>query len=123
MVGEGQGPVDELLGEHDGDALVVRARSRPSKTGVDHERREPERHLVGDDELWRDGEGPGQGQHLLLAAREAAGPLGPACPEDREHLDRPVDGAGPRPRFSWATAIRRLSMTERPGKIPRPSGM
>ena len=42
---------------------------------VDHERCEPERHLVGDDHLRRDGERPRQREHLLLTTRERAGAL------------------------------------------------
>ena len=88
-----------------------------------HERGQAERHLVGDDQPGRDGQGPGQGQHLLLAPREAAGPLRAPLPEHGEELDGPSMAAARSPRFSWATAMRRLSITERPGKMPRPSGM
>ena len=61
------------------------------------ERCQAERHLVGDDQLGGDGERPGQGQHLLLAAREAARRAGCGAAEDGEAVDRPVDGRRPVP--------------------------
>src|ERR1700722_9665270 len=73
----GQGAVDELLGEHDRDARTARL-FQSLEDGLRHDRRQTQRHLVRDDELRRDRECPGQGQHLLLPTREASRPLRPA---------------------------------------------
>ena len=90
-VRHGQRPVHELLREHDGDARPAGLfEALEDRLGDD--RGQAERHLVRDDELRRDGERPGQGEHLLLPAREAAGPLRPALAQHRETVDGPVDG-------------------------------
>ena len=122
-VRHGQGPVDELLAQHDRDprppGLLEALEDR-----LGHERRQTERHLVGDDQLGRDGERPGQRQHLLLATRQAPGPLRPALPEHREALDGPVDGRGAvRAAAPGPPPCAGCRSTERPGKMPRPSGM
>ena len=73
----------------------LRASSRLSNTDSVIERGEPERQLVGDDQLGRDGERPGEGQHLLLATGQAPGPLGGPRAQHREPLDGPLDGRRP----------------------------
>ena len=61
------------------------------------QRREAERHLVGDEQLRRRREHPREREHLLLAARERARLLAAAFGEHREHLERVVErGAGAR---------------------------
>ena len=58
---------------------------------VDDERREAERHLVGDDQLRRHRERAGEREHLLLTAGERAGALAAPLGETREHLVRVLD--------------------------------
>src|SRR5581483_11765776 len=92
VVGQLQGPADVLLDEEQGGPLrgdlveVV-------EDLVDELGGEAERHLVDEDELGPGQPGVGQGQHLLLAAAQRAGPLVEALAEDRERL------GGPRHRF------------------------
>ena len=76
--------------EHDGDARSARL-LKPFEHRFGDQRGQAERHLVGDDQLWRHREGPGQGQHLLLASGQAPGALGAPIAEDRKAVDRPVD--------------------------------
>ena len=74
-----------LLDEEHGTAAVAQL-----EDGVHHrvggERREAERRLVGDEHDGRVGEGGGEAQHLLLAAREEAGHLLASLRQDREPL-------------------------------------
>ncbi len=53
---------------------------------VDDEWREPERHLVGDDQSRWHCQGAGEREHLLLATRERARALAASIGEHREHL-------------------------------------
>ena len=57
-----------------------------------HHGGETERHLVGDDELGRDGQGAGQRQHLLLPARQRPRSLRGGAHRARERARWPVDG-------------------------------
>ncbi len=86
--------MDELLDEHDGDAGFARARD-VLEYEVDDERRQPERHLVGDDDLRRHRERAGERKHLLLTTRQGAGPLGAALGQAGEELVGVVDGRPP----------------------------
>ena len=78
-------------------------RSRVAEAGealvelVDDDRRQPERQLVGDEDLRHLDQHPGQRQHALLAARQRAGRLAAALAEPREQLVGPLE-AGLAPR-------------------------
>ena len=53
---------------------------------VDHERGQAQGRLVDQDQLGAGEVGPGQGQHLLLAAGQAAGGLAQPAAEDGEQF-------------------------------------
>ena len=66
--------------------------SREHAEDVLHDqRRQPERRLVEEQQLGSAHQRPGDGQHLLLAARQAAGSLGAALPQPGEHLEPALD--------------------------------
>ena len=75
-----------------------RARAEDLEHEVDEPGREPERHLVGDEQPRRCGEHAGQAEHLLLAARQRARRLRAAFREHGEQLERALDRAAPRSR-------------------------
>ena len=106
--------VDELLDEHDGHAALAGPLDALEHE-VDHERREPERHLVGDDQLRRDRQRAGQCEHLLLATREGAGAL--------RRVGRPARGTSRTRGRSPPCAGRRCRRGAPPsGGSPAPTG-
>ena len=69
---------------------------------VDDDRRQPERQLVGDEQLGLLHEHAGHGEHPLLAARERAGDLLAPVGERREELEGPLERRWP-PRVDLVT--------------------
>ena len=88
LVGQGQGPVHELLHQEQGGAL-----RRPGARGTRRSRRrrrgQAGRDLVEEDDGRVLHVGPGHGQHLLLAAAHRAGPLGEPLPQAGKDARRP----------------------------------
>ena len=83
MVGDLEGHVRVLLDEKDGRAVLVELADDPEDVLHD-EGGESEGRLVHQEELGPGHEGAGDGEHLLLTAREGAGVLGRAFPEHRK---------------------------------------
>src|SRR5438445_291901 len=69
--GQGQGDVHGLLDEHDRRAVGVEP-AHGVEQAFDHDGREAERELIDEQDPGAQHEGPSQGQHLLLPARERA---------------------------------------------------
>ncbi len=91
-VGDGERHRRVLLDEHDGHALAVDLADDLADL-PDHLRRQAERRLIEQQHPRAGHQGAADGQHLLLAPRQEAGPLARAFGEDREELVHP----GPRP--------------------------
>src|ERR1700712_2159332 len=72
LVGEGEGAVDELFDDDDGDAGLFEG-GEGFEDGVDEFGGEAQAHFVGDHELGGGGQGSGEGEHLLFAAGEHGG--------------------------------------------------
>ena len=99
VVGHREGGVHVLLDEEHGVGLALE-RVQRRHDGLDHRGGEALRGLVQDQELVAPDEGAGDGEHLLLAAGEAARrltlPLGEPGKEREHALElRPATGAGP----------------------------
>ena len=87
MIGERNRPVDRLLDDDDGDAVVAQG-SQSLLHATCRLGREAQGQLVDEQEPWRGDQGHGQRQHVLLAAGEVAGALGGALLEAREQIER-----------------------------------
>ena len=92
-VGHRHGDVHRLLDEQDGRARLAH-RLDGAEQLLDDDRREPERQLVDQEQLGAGDGGHGERQHLLLAAREVAGPLVAAGGQGREGGQRLLDHVG-----------------------------
>src|SRR5580704_16957347 len=90
---DGQGAVDELLDEDDGNAQFDDALEAREHL-LDDQRGQAEGDLVRYQQPRLAREHPSERQHLLLAARQRPRGLPPTLAEDREQLDRALDGCG-----------------------------
>ncbi len=63
---------------------------QPFEDEIDHQRRQTERCLVGDEQLREGGQRQRHRQHLLLASRQEPGPLSTPLGQNREDLEGPV---------------------------------
>src|SRR5512133_3091324 len=81
-----EGLVGVLLDHEDRDAFLIQG-AQGLEDALDEEGREAHGRLVQADELGRAHEGAGYGEHLLLAAGEAAPGLSQALREAREELE------------------------------------
>ena len=117
-VGDRQDVLQPLLDDQHRRPAVGSGAQQPEHPPHDH-RREPERHLVGDDDVRSAGEDPREDQDLLLAtgqqsgARDAAG----AARARSRAPPRPV--AGPRRRLSATDSLRKIARCS--GTNPRPA--
>ena len=84
-LGNGQGHVGVLLHQQDGDPLAVEILDDLERL-LHVQRGEPHGGLVHDEQPRAGQEGPGDGQHLLLTARERPPQLPAPLPQDREPL-------------------------------------
>ena len=90
-VGDPERGEDVLLDEQHGHAPLVGDLTDRREQLLDDDRRQPEAHLVEHHHLRVGDEGPGECQHLLLAAREQSGPAWQHAPQRREVLQHGVD--------------------------------
>ena len=95
VVGDAQGLGDVLLDEDDPDAVVVGGLTQGVHQAGDHDRGEPERHLVHEQHLGVAREGAAEAEHLLLPAREQAHLALEQGAKLGEELERPLDVAAP----------------------------
>ncbi len=86
MIGERDRPVDRLLDDHDGHALVAQ-RSESVLHATGGIGCETQGQLVDEQESWRRDQGHRQRQHVLLAAGEVARALRGALVEAREQIE------------------------------------
>ena len=92
-VGHRHRHVHRLLDEQDGGARPAHRLDRTEQL-LDDERREPERQLVDQEQLGTGDGRHGEGEHLLLAAREVGRPLAAARGQGGEGGQRLVDHVG-----------------------------
>jgi hypothetical protein len=95
VLGQAHGPVDALLDEDDGGPVGVDPANDGHET-LDGDGGQSQGELVDHEQARRRHHDPGQGQHLLLAARQGARRLVEAGLELGEQVDGFVDG-GRRP--------------------------
>ena len=88
---------------------------------LDDQRRQAHRQLVEQQHRRVGRQAPGQGEHLLLAARQRARPPGRAARRGGGSARRRRPRCRRRAARAWV-AMRRFSRTVRFGKMPRPSG-
>src|SRR5262249_60758546 len=80
---------DVLFDQKQRDAFPIDAPDQREQL-LDEPRREAERWLVEDEQFWVGHQGAADRQHLLLAARERAGALGPPLGQPRKNRKYPV---------------------------------
>src|SRR5439155_13108443 len=94
-IGERQRGVDVLFDQEHRQTLALEA-TQHLDDGLEHERGESLRRLVQQDQRGVGHQGPADGEHLLLAAREVAPEPAPQLSQPRKASKHVVDG--PRPR-------------------------
>ena len=92
-VGHRHRDVHRLLDEEDGGAALAH-RLDGAEQLLDHERGETERELVDEEQLGTGDGRHGEGEHLLLAAREVGGPLVASRRQGGERGEGLVDHVG-----------------------------
>src|SRR5204863_10202369 len=85
-VGDADGLVEVLLGHQHGQLIALLQFLDLLDRALDEDRRQADRRLVDQQDLGRRHQGARKGQHLLLAAAEAARQLAPPLPQHREGL-------------------------------------
>ena len=123
-IGQPQRGAHRLLHQHDRRPVGV-DRADDLEQRLDDRRRQPERQLVDHQQLRPGDERLGQAQHLLLAARQAAGRRVEPVGQRREVLEHPRRRRRARTRRRWRyshDAARRFSVDGQAGEHAAPAG-